>query len=653
MKTRHRVLSNLFEVTAEGAATPGRPRVRARWVVLGLLVVLVALVVWAVLATLAARHRLEQARGDLVDLRTNGQGNYEAVTARLARDLDRVRSAKSLLDQPGPAIVSHIPLLGRSFVAARTVADASVAAVDAGLATARDAHGIGAAGSVDLTRLATVHNDLVARAAALQGPLHKLANLDVGWTPSPVGSGVRRAQNALLGLDTDVARAASFAEALHGLLGGDGTRRVLVALENNAELRGTGGLISTFAVGTAVDGRLDLGPFRDVVSVSDQPASAVRVPAPPDYTRHYGPYLANSTLWKNVNQDPDVPTAAQVLSEIAGRSLKVKPDVIVFVDVPAMSGIVTRTGPITVDGQQLNGHQLTQRLLVDSYRSAGNTLAEQVARRHRLEAAASAAVSRLTHAHATLGLVRTLATLTSGRHIALWSARPDEQSDLQAAGAAGSVTTPSGTDVALVTTSNLGDSFVQRGVSGSGNKLDFYAHRSLTVHALVGTRTTEVTETLTIRNNAPAGLGPYVEGPKHPGRLHELLALSTDGDAEFRSFTSGGADVPVTEDSEHGHRRIPFVVDLQRGESRTWVLRYGLQTPHGYRLDLLPQPLASPADLTLTVVGAGGPLDWLGSGQHVVDGRIDISVPWSRTVHVAVKVHQRTFWQKIKHAVGL
>lgn len=620
---------------------------------LGVVVIVVALMVWAVLAALAAKSRLEAARDDLNAVRSSPDLTFDDVTARLQHDLRRAQHAQDLLDQPGPSFAAHLPLVGRSFVAERTVADASVEAIAAGLAATQDAQGLGRPGRVDLDRLAIVQQDLAEHSARLTPALDRLAHLNTALTPSPVGHGVTRAQQVLLGLDDDLERAAALAGALHGMLGGDGTRPVLVALENNAELRGTGGLVSTFATGTVRDGALHLGPFRDVVSVSDPPDAVQRVPAPAAYTKAYGPYLANTTLWKNTNMDPDVPTSAAVLARVAQRSTGVRPAVVIFLDAPAMAGIVGHTSPVTVEGRRLGSSQLVKALLVDAYGSGGNDAEEQAARRHRLESAATSAVDRLRHARASIGLVRELARLADGRHLALWSADPGEERALVRAGVAGSVAADGG-DVALVSVTNLGDPTTKATLAGSGNKLDYYAKRTVDVHVVVAKDTAQVTETLTLANLAPAGLKSYVEGPYHPGRLHELVSLATARDATLESFTRDGRSVPVARSTENGSQRITFVSDLQRGTQGTWTLTYSVPIgPDGYRLRLIPQPLASPATLHLSVVGAGGAtLDWLQQGLDVTDGRILLDEDW-RTAHVvAVRTHRRHGWAAFKHDVS-
>src|SRR5512144_658379 len=91
-----------------------------------LLVVALALVVWTVVAALLARSHLQQVKDDLLALGDHPPKDAQTLDKRLARDQGRARAAKRLMHQSGPVAVAWLPLVGRSLVAERTVADASV-----------------------------------------------------------------------------------------------------------------------------------------------------------------------------------------------------------------------------------------------------------------------------------------------------------------------------------------------------------------------------------------------------------------------------------------------------------------------------------------------------------------------------------------------
>lgn len=614
---------------------PRRPTARLVRRTLGIgLLLLLACVVWSVRSALVAKSELQKARADLVKLREHPPTDRDDLRRRLGVDERRASHADAVLGQLGPLVVMHLPVLGRSLDAERRVAKAAGAAVAAALDIDDATRNLGTTGRVDLAALERAARTLQARADQLRLPARRLREAPTHWVPGFVTRNVRAAQEQLGNVDAQLAKAAATARALRGVLGGDGPRHVLVVLENNAELRGTGGLVSTFALGTAQDGVLRLEPFRDVREVSDDAAQARVVPSPPDFASHYGPYRANTTLWRNTTMTPDAPTAAAVLAEAAAHTTGVRPDVVLLLDVPGIAQIVDATNPIVLDGKQLTGPELIKTLLVDAY--VGRTGEDaQNDRRHREERAADAALRDLTNAPASLALAKALADATSGRHLALWSARAEEQADLVTSGAAGAVD-PRGADLALAVTNNLGDS------PGVGNKLDYYIDRKLAVSVVVGREHATVTQTLTLINRAPTGLTPYVEGVERPGRILELVQMATGADARILSFESGGVPAVADKWSENGSRRLVFVTDLGRDQVASWTLRYEIPLVDGrYRLDLLPQAIARPAVLDLAVSFAHGV-------NGTVQGAAGAGQAWDTTLHVVAELDRDSLLHRIR-----
>jgi hypothetical protein len=603
------------------------------WAAAAVAAVVAAVVVWSVVAALIAKSRLETVRADLESLRSGQLGDRTALARHLSADLRRAKSAQDVLSQSGPVVAAAVPVLGRSIDAEARVADAVVPTLRAGRTLLHATRGLGAGGRIDLDRLRSVEHRLTTAADGMRGPLHRLDDVDVGLTPPPVQHAVWQAQRQLGSVRDALVTGTAAVQALGGMLGANGPRHVLICLENNAELRGTGGLISVFATGRTNDGKLTLGHFRDVEDVADLAHAAKRVKAPPAFRHDYGQFLADTTLWKNTNMTPSVPDAAAVLSHVAAATTRKKPDAVLLIDVPAMASIVSETGPITIDGRQVTGDELEHDVLVGAYRRAGGSdQASQDARRHELERAANVAFRRLRHGSPSVGTIRALADAAAGRHLALWSARPDEERQLRQAGLAGAVD-PRGADLAMVTAQNLGDS------PEHGNKLDYYARRRLSVDVAVGEHRATVTEQLSITNGAHRGLGPYVAGPEHPGRLRELVGMAIGARATVMSFTQDGAPARrAAEHHEHGSVRIVTPVTLARGQTARWRLRYRVPLDDGiYRLRLLAQPLAKPATLHLTVHGVDGkPLEDA-SGRPARAQVLHYRGPWDTSRSTAVR----------------
>lgn len=607
-------------------------------IVAGAVAVLVLVVAWAAVAGALAARDLSRARG-LLSASPDGLD-----PAALSQAEGLARRAEGLLRQPGPLLAQSVPLLGRTTRAARIVAESGVATISSARSAARllDERELIQDGRMDLEAVRELHLVLNAAALAMEPPLQRLAEVDPALLPGPVARRVREAQDQLLGADASAARAAALTDALPGLLGADRRRTVLVVLQNNAELRGTGGLISTFAVGTADRGALVLEPFRDVVEVADPPAEAQRVPASPDYTDHYGRFLANTTLWKNTNMSPDGPASSAVLAAVASRSLARNVDVVLSLDVRAMADIAGALGSVALpDGSQFSADQLAEELYVTSYEGLEFSGQE---RRRVLRAAADVAIRRVLEGEAAPAtLVRQLSDAVAGRHLTLWSADPAEQAALVAADAAGAIDTE-GVDLSMVMAHNLGGpAHLQGGGPGEGNKLDYYVRREVSVEAVVGPDdSADVTQRLELANNAPEGLGAYVAGFTVPGRITELIGLYADAEAELQSLTKNGKAEPGSVSTEFGATVIRAVAELDRGESAVWELRYRVPLEgRSYRLRLIPQPLARDAAMQLTVTGAPGvELESRDNGRWVPGGVI-FEGPFTEVRDVNVRVGSR------------
>jgi hypothetical protein len=584
----------------------------------------------ALVAAFGARNAY-LAAADLAQARTGLAGLDDASLDEAAPGVEAalvsVDRANERLSGPSVSVLRWIPVLGRSIKAERAVARAAGSSLRGVAAVTSSVPALRAPGGLDVAAVRGLADRLDPLAEQARLDLAALRRVRTAWTPRQVGSAVQDADRELTPVVALLGSGAAGADLAAGLLGESGPRQLLVALGNNAELRGTGGYVSTFATGRIESGRVSLQPFRDVDSVRDQPSEARKVPAPAEYVEDYGPFLADTTLFREWTMSPDVPDAASVASAAAGTLLGQAPDVVLLLDVPALTGIVGLAGaPLSLpDGSSVPTDQLTEALLVDAYADAGTSGPAQTQRRAALRAAAgSTAASLLTGTQSPGVLLREMARLARGRHLALWSAEPAEQAALEALGLAGSAD-PEGDDLALVSVNNV-----------NANKLDYYVDRQVDVEVTVGRDRAEVLQRLVLTNRAPADLVPYVAGVRTPGTVVERVELSIAQAAEFRSLRQDGA--PTRGELRRGKERtrVHSYVTLARGRSVQLELRYSVPVTDGhYRLRLLPQPLARDAVLRLSVEAAAG-LSLTTTGTAPSSGPVRRDGPWTESALVSV-----------------
>ena len=330
---------------------------------------------------------------------------------------------------------------------------------------------------------------------------------------------------------------------------------------------------------------------------------------------------------------PDVPTASEVLADVAVASGLARPDAVVWLDVPAIAALLGATGPVELpDGTRLSRDNAVRTLLSDAYADAEDTLKGQAERRAALRGAADAVLGTLLSADGPRApvskLAGTLADATAGRHLALWSDDTSEQEALLAGGLAGEVDAADA-DLSAVALQNFG------GGGRQGNKLDYYARRQVTVRVAVGADEAVVEQELAVRNTAPSqGLPEYVAGEVAPGTSRNYVALALPDEARGVELARGGQRLPAVVQQSGDHSVVTDGVELAPGATATWTLRYRVPVEDGrYRLRLFPQPLAVDSGLRVEVRATDGREL---RGTDVVDGGVLVSGSYDarRTIDV-------------------
>jgi hypothetical protein len=611
------------------------PRVQVRrWALLATVVALVGLLGWSAAAALSARSDLMAVRADLLGLTAEAPTDVDELQAALSRSSVRTARARARLAAPGPALVAAVPVLGRSLAAGRDIANAADSIVQAADRLVPRVSALQVDdGRVDTAALGEIADALAAAADDVRGSADRLADTPTRLTPGVVDDAVREAREVVLPAAEALEQAASGARAVRGLLGADRPRTIVLGVMNNAEARGAGGYAPSFAVITATDGRVEVGPFRDVNEVQVPPEQAERVPASGDYSRRWGRYLADTTLWKNVTMSPHAPDSLAVLCEVARLRPGVPCDGAVLMDVPALAEVMTLSGPVRLQGEQIDGEALVEALLVDAYADAEELGRSQAERRASLLAAADTALTDLIGSGLTgLPALRVLATAAAGRHLAVWSADEQEQVDLVAAGLSGSVD-PGGGDLSLVSLNQL-----------SAGKLDYYLRRQVEVEVVVGERDAVVEQRVRLDLEHPDGLPAYVLGIRD-GRLDHLVDLGMAASATDVTVLQDGAParfelVPA----DTGSARAALLLSMQSPQSTELVLRYRVPLTDGrYRLEVRPQPLARAGSLVVRIAAADG-LEL--QGMDVADGQVVVDEPLSSVRTFEVRAQQPGFWDR-------
>jgi len=164
------------------------------------------------------------------------------------------------------------------------------------------------------------------------------------------------------------------------------------------------------------------------------------------------------------------------------------------------------------------------------------------------------------------------------------------------------------------------------------NKLDAYLERAVEASVAHDDSTGEVYTDVTVEltNTAPTSdLPDYVVGDDYgddePGTIRNGLSLFTPGELEEVSID--GSEVEVERTTEFGGNVFTVVVQIPPGATQT--VRYRVRGHQGvgtYRLDVLPQALATPDDLIVRVAPLGAPHEAVQLFEGPLLGQLQLDV---------------------------
>jgi ABC-type transporter Mla MlaB component len=559
----------------------------------------------------AARHDLVEARRRLEEARTSLAGvaarpaSLETATGRRAA-LGSLAEAAGEIDAAGRRLrrswalqpVRLLPGLARQRAGLlELVADAR-AAVGAGRRLLARADALAAAnrvrgGTVPLEGLGRLEAEVTRAAARLRGLVRSPDGLWGGLADA------RRAFDATAGRTAArLSDAGAVLDAAVGFFGADGPRRYLVAIQNNAEMRDQG-IVLSYAVLEADRGQLRLlrrGRITDLAL--DRPV-AVAVPAG---TAHVFGFLEPTTLWQSVNATADFPLSARVMTAMYRQATGEDLDGVVAVDVPGLAALLEVLGPVRVEGiaEPIDAANAARILLHDLYAAVPRT--GQAERYERLADVTAAVFDALVGADLdAIELGRSLAGAVAGGHLRLFATRPAEERAFSRVGLGGGPARELADRTFHVAVENR-----------TAAKLDYYVTVGIRQHVVVtDLGTALVRTTVAVENRAPVGAAPsYQLGPdgyftRRPGEYWAWV---------LHWGPRGALQLGAAEDA--GLLVRDRILEVQAGERREATFETVIpRAVRGgvLRLRWVPQPRLVPQQLEVTVEWRGGRARWAGA----------------------------------------
>ncbi len=272
----------------------------------------------------AARSSLDDGAESLV------VGDPSNAVAELGAAAERADAVVAASERPSMRLLGLFPIVGQNIRATRAVATAIGDSARAGITMGDAAETLGwnnilipaarSIGHVNLVKIKRATPTIDDAAGQLQAALDRLRAAGSGDLIGAVASGYG---DALVALERRVALTNDLRYTFHLLptmLGGEGTRRYLLAVESLGIPRATGGSISSVGVLTADVGRLTLTGLR--------PATVA---------------------FAGTNTSPDFPTDVPAMLDAAGASGFGPLDGVILVDSVGLQDMLWMTGPVATD----------------------------------------------------------------------------------------------------------------------------------------------------------------------------------------------------------------------------------------------------------------------------------------------------------------
>jgi hypothetical protein len=451
-------------------------------------------------------------------------------------------------------------------------------------------------GQINVDALANIAGAMPRVSAAVSQAATNVAVIDTSGLTPQLADGVRTLSAQLKNVREPLANAVPGLQVLPTMLGQNGPKQWLVLLQQDAEARGTGGLIGAFAVVTANHGKLTLDSTaqRAALSTRQIPATAV----PEDLRDLWG---TDVTEWAGLNLSPHFPWTGQLVSAGWASKNNSKVDYVVALDQYTVGALLAGTGPVQLGRDTVSSDTAVNYLSRAVYqRYPDYRDVDRVTQSLVTETFGRIAGGRLD----LKNLVKGVANQAGQRRLLVWAADPNEEVTLQGLSVGGVLPNAPG-PFAMAVVNN-----------GGGNKMDAY----LKVHTDyqpgkcdAGTRIGTMAVTLSDIAR-PAALTRYQsvrsdlldKGTKKwvVGSNRILLDLYGPVGATAPLVTVDGVEQTPFAGTDRGHAVWRVIVPILPGQQR--VVRAVVVQPVDLQNgdaspQVMVQPMAIPATATVGV----------------------------------------------------
>jgi hypothetical protein len=353
------------------------------------------------------------------------------------------------------------------------------------------------------------------------------------------------------------------------LFGAQSPKSYLIAFQNSAEARGTGGILGAYAIV-----EFNKGSLKVIETGSNEPlygSSLEKIPVdvPDEYKRLYG---ENPAILQNSNLSPHFPYGAEIWLALWKKKFGQTLDGVIAIDPTALSYILKSTGPITLNsGEKITSENLVSNTLKDAYKKFEN---DNKARKQYLVDIMNATVKHLNSGdYSKLKMAQAIRDGIIANRILFYSTNEYAQSNLSKVRLGGYMSLEGNNEFRTV---------IQNIDAG---KLDYYLDREVTIESKSCEKIKETQVRIRVTNTLKtgAGLSSYVLTRADKGKPASLIP----GAHRIKVFIYGPTDAKLLSVSrenrtanlgggstERGRPIYVADVDLAPGESEELLANF-------------------------------------------------------------------------------
>ena len=362
-------------------------------------------------------------------------------------------------------------------------------------------------GAVDvalLTNLPTKLQQLVVDLQATQSAIGKIPSVPMFHKVDKIKKKALRDSTAAITL---LHRAILGSRLLPGFLGADGPRTYFIAIQNNADQRGTGGAVLGYAIV-----RFDHGQFQIVdgggINNIDNKRMGFHVPYPAGVQWYLDESRNAARINNGANYTADFPLVGQSWVRMAEAATGLHIDGAIAIDPFAIAAALKGQGNLDVPAYPgaIDSKNLVQVTEHDQYTLSK---AQQIRLPHEL---IRSAFKVLEHPKDFVHMANGLAGVVAGRHVQMWLTDPKLQSLVASLGWDGSLQPGTGDAVAVVYDKRI------RG------KQDFWTQETLDYHVTLNTAgDASSVARVTMADEIPKGQPPRIVSHVRPYGLNVAM----------------------------------------------------------------------------------------------------------------------------------